>query len=408
MKGQEYWSQETNPATGLKFEGWRKGLMGSHDGRCDIDALLATEYGEMMAELAHLRFSFEEDTMGEACLEYYRGLGVKKELFSDGDFYSRWFLFTPLEMYEDAGQGKKYPLIFWNHGGANAIETDEFSTHFTQMVGKEKFMVCMPQNTCWDSVEKILDIIEASYPVDTERVYVTGYSQGGQAAHSALIRMPRRLAGAAPCGAEAFQLWDHLDKRYTLEEIERLRAVFVPVVQISGVYEFLSYLPHNHYAPIVMNKPLPGAMHTTYHIQGHDLAIDPTNPPGKRADKPYPPEGGDADKWKLDRLQLRLYTQGCKALDEDRCLDYHNHPEDRFHYVMGFYGDREETRSIGGVDHYIADVDNAEGICAYRYIGVDNFPHWPPLMMAEHCWEFLRNYRRDSKTGKVVCDPYMP
>lgn len=404
MNAMNYWSPETNPVSGDKFAAWKKMLLTADNGGCDLETLLATPYGQEMAETNAPRFIFEEDTMGEECLSFYENIGVRKEMFSDGDFYSRWFLFTPLECAK--GSDKKYPLIFWNHGGGNAIETDEFSVRWSRMAGKEKFILVMLQNTCWEQVDRIIDKVSEMYPVDPERVYVTGYSQGGQASQSALLRIPSRLAGAAPCGAEEFQHWDHMDVRYTLDEFMRLRYTFVPVIQIAGVYEFLQFLPVNKYTPIVFNPPIEGAAPTTYEFPGHVLEDDPTNPPGKRADKPFPPKGYDPDRWKMERFNLRMYSLGCEGRDVDRCLAFRETPDDELHHKLGFYGDEEEIRLHGGVKLFISTVKNTDGIPAYRYVGVDNYPHWPPHILADLCWEFLKQFRRDSTTGKIIVDPY--
>lgn len=373
----------------------------SHNGECDIDALLATEYGQKAKELAMLRFRFEEDPMGAECLEFYRTLGVRKELFTDGNFYSRWAMFTPLHLT----RGHKYPLIFWHHGGGNPIETDEFSTYLTQIVEKEQIMVCMLQNTNWDNVERMIPILSEKYAIDPERIYIMGYSQGGQAAHAALLRIPEKLAGVAACGCDAFPLWDNLNVRYTIEELDHLRDTFVPVIQVVGRYEFLNLLPHNQWRDIKLWEN--GISVNPYRPPNHDLAADPTNPPGKRADKPKPPAHTDPDWWKVQKLNLRLISQGCEPVDPKTCIGFRQTPEDELHYVLGFYGDAEEIREYYGIRHYICDKRNAQGMTAYRYVGVDNSPHWPPLLLAELSWEFLRNYRRDHITGRVVIDPYI-
>ncbi len=411
MNTMECRSSKAGPETGLKFEAWRKALHGSHDGTWDEESLFNSRFGQELVRTNELRFRFEEDTMGDEVLSFYRELGVRKEFFTGPDFYDRWMLFTPLEAEKNPAAQTKYPIVFWNHGGGNAIETDEFSVHFSQMVGKEKFILVMLQDTRWERVNEKIDKVASLYPADLERVYVAGYSQGGQAAHSALLRIPQRLAAAAPCGAEIFQQWDHLDVRYTVPELLNLRHHFVPTMEMTGVCEFLTFLPVNHYRPICMNPPEEGAAITTYNVPGHDRDKDPTNPPGKRADKPFPPAGSDeeaADRWKLSRLNLRMFVQHCAPRDENICLGYRNTPDDVLHHKLGFYGDEETIKMIGGVPHYIADIKNSDGILAFRYCGIDNFPHWPSPYLAELTWDFLRRYRRDSKTGRIVEDPYRP
>ena len=423
MKGLEYWSRETNPETGEKFEAWRKSLREAQDGTMDELRLLTSEYGDTMAQLAELRFRFEEDTMGEEILSFYKELGVRKEFFTgheaegkglgtviEGEaFYDRWMLFTPIEAPEDPDAERKYPLVFWNHGGGNAIETDEFATRFSQMVGKEKFILVILQDTRWQTISSKIDEVAARYPVDKERIYVSGYSQGGQATHSALLRIPEKLAAAVPSGAEIFQQWDHLDIKYTVPEVLNLRRCFVPTMLINGVSEFLAFLPVNHYRPVQFQPHEEGSAISLYQVPGHDRDADPTNPPGKRADKPFPPEGAseeEADRWKLGRLNLRMFAQHCKERDEEVCLGYRKTSEDVLHHKLGFYGDREETRVIGGVEHYIADMFHEDGTLAFRYCGIDNYPHWHSPYLAELAWEFMRMYRRDSATGKIAVDRY--
>lgn len=383
-----------------KFAQLVQALRCSHNGDCDINALLNTEYGMQAKELAMLRFRFEEDPAGEDCLSFYRRLGIRKELHDEGAFYDRWAMFIPHELKS----GCKYPLIFWNHGGGNPIETDEFSIHLTQMVQKEQILVCMLQNTNAQNVDRMIEELSAAYPVDLERIYVMGYSQGGQAAHAALIRLPEKLAAVSAGGCDAFPLWDNLDVRYTLEEIDHLRDTFVPVMQIAGRYEFLNLLPHNQWKNIKLWEN--GVSVNPYHNPRHDLAADPTNPPGKRADKPKPPKNTDPDWWKVQKLNLRLITQGCKPVDTAQCIAYQNDTGNEVRHVLGFCGNREEVREYGGVKHYLSDTCRADGMLAYRYIGVDNSPHWPPVMMAELSWEFFRQFRRDTATGKIVVDPY--
>jgi predicted peptidase len=48
---------------------------------------------------------------------------------------------------------------------------------------------------------ELLNMIEENYPIDPDRIYITGISMGGFAAWEALIRYPQRFAAAIPvCG----------------------------------------------------------------------------------------------------------------------------------------------------------------------------------------------------------------
>ncbi len=57
-------------------------------------------------------------------------------------------------------------------------------------------------------VMKLLDIVLARYPVDTNRIYVTGYSMGGIGTWDLAIRNPNRFAAIAPIAARREGGWD--------------------------------------------------------------------------------------------------------------------------------------------------------------------------------------------------------
>ena len=404
-----YWSVETNPETGRKFEKFLEFLRIVHDGTADIDGLISSEYGQKFAELLQYRFLFEEDPMGEACLDFYRERGVKKEMFHGEDYYGRYAVYTPLNLEARVGQGKKYPVIFYNHGGGDSIETDEFPHQLPLLVNQEQFILVMPQNTNWDNFERLLKIISSDYPVDRERVYIAGYSQGGQTAESTLMRAPHLITAAAPCGSFVFRTYDNWDVPFTMDEAERLQHVFVPVMQMSGACEASHYGRVNTWVP---------RMDFGYHVRCDEAyenptkndMLDPTKFEGKMSRLCTPPGGWDVNQWMIGRLNLRMQMLNCKPRDADTCISYLDIPEDtvenRIHYKTGFYGDRESAPRYYGYEHYTIDVINREGITAYRFVTVENCPHWPPVMMGPLVWDFFKQYRRDSKTGKIVVDPY--
>lgn len=398
-----YWSEAANSGAAEKFDVFAAFLQHIHNGGADINALLDSPYGEQLARLAATRFSYEEDPMGAECLEFYRKLGVRKEMYHPEDYYGRWAIFSPLEMWHEAAHGKKYPLIVWHHGGSNPIEIDEFSTTFTQNAGKEKYIVLMAQNTNYENIAALLNIVEKNYAVDSERIYVAGYSHGGSAALSLAMRMPGRIAGVAPCGQDIMTPYDNKNVPYTIEEAVRFAEKQVPFFQIVGAYEMFSWVPMNRFLPW-RGKGLRDSLYLDPRI---DDAKYPTrnNGAGK---KPFEPDPGPADtgRWKLGLLNARLLTLGCVPRDVERCLHYRETPDDVFHSCLGFYGDKEETRLYHALPHYIADFYTPEQRNAMRYVVVENSPHWPPVMLAELAWEYLRQFRRDRNSGRIVEDPY--
>ena len=377
-----------------------EGLEGCHNGEFDMASLRDSEYGEEMDKWSMLRYQFEEDPMGPACLEYYKNKGVKKDAYHFEDMYKRYIVLTPEHIPANA----KLPVVFWNHGGGNPIETDEFSTYITDLVPEKKIILVMAQNTSWDSLEHVLDEVLENYPANPERVYAIGYSQGGQVIHSAILRAPRRFAAVAMGGIEPFAINDNLNLRYTIEEAERLMHTLVPVMQLVGSNEFLNFLPMNYWRPV---RFMPGGHPLNlYTREDFNHANDPSNPKQGRPDKPLPQAGVDRNIWKLDRMNLRLRTLGVKPLDIEKCLSFRDLPDSDYHKWIGFYGEEEEVRNYHGRDHVIYKYYNAEGLNTYRFCSIENMLHWPFLDIGTLGWEFVSQFRRDTESGRIVGDQY--
>lgn len=405
MNHLDYWSHETNPETGLKFEAFRGYLDTAHNGYCNVDALISSEYGRKLTELLQLRFTYEEDPVGEACLEYYRSIGLKKEMREDEDYYTRWAVFSPLE----AGSKKvKYPVVFVNHGGSNPIETDEFSFNIMEAAGRDKFIVVYLQNTNWENLDRVLSIVLEEYTADSERIYMTGYSQGGYQVTSTYFRIPERFAAAAPCGNDIYRTWDNFNVPYTETETRHLTETFLPIMQVNGQYEASSFAPVNDWYPRKDWGPqVPRGKE--YVPPRRDDRRDPTRIVGGRrafSDMPVPPEGKDKHLWMMERLNMRMATLGCAPRDAGKCISYLDTPEDELHHVIGFYGDEEHIEKLFGYKHYMLDIHNKDGIDAFRYVVVENCPHWPLVTQGELTWAFMKNFKRDGRTGRIVVSPY--
>lgn len=403
MQGREYWSKATNPETGEKFEEFLEYIKTAHNGNMDVESFVASEYGEAFAEIAHLRFQMEEDSCGEAAHAWYSENGLTMTMHEDEDYYTRWMMLFP----KNVVPGKLYPLVIANHGGSNSIETDEFSMGFPFIAGKEGFAVLYAQNTNVDKIEHYLSEAMRLYPIDPERVYMTGYSQGGYQVTSTIFRMPERFAAIGPCGNDIFREWDNFNVPYTAEEFEALKKAMVPVIQVVGACEASNFVPVNDWAPRKnWGRNVRGIL---YDDPRRNDDVDPTRIKGGTrpfSNQPVPPEGEDKHEWIIGRLNRRMDSLNCEARDAKTCIGYLETPEDELHHVLGFYGDREEIATYYGYKHYILDIDNKEGMHAFRFVAVENSAHWPMVMMGKLVWDFFKQYRRDAASGKVVVDPY--
>lgn len=130
-------------------------------------------------------------------------------------------------------EGEKYPLIIFLHGAGergNNNESQFVQDHFLNLIFSEEAKshpaFCLvpqcPTGERWCEVDwgmaeshhtpeipsspmrklhELLQWLKKEYPVDTQRIYVTGISMGGFGTFDFLVRYPEEVAAAVPvCG----------------------------------------------------------------------------------------------------------------------------------------------------------------------------------------------------------------
>ena len=401
MEPKDYWSRKTNPETGGKFEHFKKYMECTQNGKADIDALLATEYGCEMTRMLELRFRFEEQPpMCPAVLDYYGKIGISKQMFGMDDFFKRWALFSPIKL----NSKKRYPLLIWNHGGKETIEEEEYVTHLIPNAAKEEYIVIMAQDTSWENIVDIIGQAGDIMPIDLERVYIGGFSQGGRLAGAAALNAPEKFAAVVLNGGPIFDTTDNHGKPFHLLQIQHMTEMMVPFLQIQNQCDVSNVVPLNVYRP---RQDTPHVDNRTYVNPEYSMEKDPTYLySGTTRERINPPQQGDVRYWLMDLLNLRMATLHCDFRDPQTCIDYADAAEDEFHRTLGFYGDEERTELLYGVKHYMVDIFSREGLNTFRYIMVANTNHWPPVTLGELMWDFCRQFRRDAKTGAIVHDVY--
>jgi polyhydroxybutyrate depolymerase len=119
------------------------------------------------------------------------------------------------------GNGR-VPLVLVLHGGGGNADNVERMTGFTDKARKERFIVVYPEGTgrrsgflTWNAghccgyamenraddvgfIRALIDKLIESYPVDPERVYATGMSNGAMMTHRLGIELSNRFAAIAP------------------------------------------------------------------------------------------------------------------------------------------------------------------------------------------------------------------
>lgn len=398
------WKAETNPETGALLEQFERYMHDAQNGMANIDCFFEAPYGEVLTERLLARFALEKKPGSEEDLAHYRDLGLVKRMFHAEDYYGRYTLLIPDYMLHEH-TGSKYPLVFACHGYGNAIENEEYSWGFAEIASQEGFMIALPQNTNWQSVSKILDELQEEYPVDPQRVYIAGYSQGGNQVMTAMMHMPHRLAGAAPGGCDIDRSMDNFGNAFTAEHQAQLREIKVPLIQIVGACERANFVPVNRYDPLVPGK----VRCQSYDDPRKDNTKDPTilvvDGIPKPSAKDFPAQDENPHRWKLGRLNHRLWLQGCEPRAVERCMKIEK-ADGEVQNRLGFYGDRERIETHLGIRHFVSDVHDERGIPMFRMVAMEHGFHSIPVTFGILVWEYFRQFKRDCVTGQLVIDPY--
>ncbi len=385
-----------------------KKLMVGANKEWDTEAFKKSAYGKAFAKKMKQWCELENDE--EACREYYRSLGVKRRLVDEGLYYERWALLWP----EDMDREKKYPLVLMLHGAGSSLEYDEFLSGFGDICGREGFIALFPQNTNVDNCLRLIDELDREFPIDRERIYVAGHSHGGRQASSFVFEHPEKAAAFALNSLDVCRNGAADGSEYGDDAFARLKAAFVPCMQMAGSNEFSYILPLNRWIEAPMS-PFGDSPEANGKFLGperdsrRDTQEDPTRPRGIKRKKPRPPEhltDEEKDIWSVGMINKRLDTLYIEPRQLEKCLSYRHEPDTELHGFLGFYGENERIEEHFGARHFMLDIYNCDGVDAFRYAGVENSPHSTCLSLGELAWDFFRQFRRDSESGKIVCDRY--
>ena len=126
--------------------------------------------------------------------------------------------------------GEGLPVVLVLHGGGGNANNAESMTGFTRLVERERIIVVYPEGTSkrarlrldtWNAahccgsamtervddvgfIDALLDTLAAHYPIDPNRLYATGMSNGGMMAHRLGRELRHPLAAIAPVVGAVF------------------------------------------------------------------------------------------------------------------------------------------------------------------------------------------------------------
>lgn len=176
----------------------------------------------------------------------------------------KYLLYLPPD-YSKASD-KKWPLMLFLHGaGERGTDVNRVAIHGPMSLVKQgtnfPFIIVAPQcpeGEIWDNepLLQLLDRIESTHAVDTNRVYLTGLSMGGYGSWKLGLAYPDRFAALAPiCGGAnmidvILSSWDDTHRKQMLKlpiwAFHGAKDDVVPVIESQRLVNSLEKMGHKN------------------------------------------------------------------------------------------------------------------------------------------------------------------
>ena len=328
-----------------------------HNPEFDLERLIHSTLGRKIAE--SMRWERDYRRWDDPCLleEFSRRALELEGHFTAGE---RWLTVRPAETEE------KLPLLICMKevrpvGEFMAVTALQFYHDQIEIAANGECMLLFFAMESPDDNELLCDILkeaETLYPIDSERIYLTGQSHNGYFALEFARRHPELITAVA-----------------TLNDRHGIGSPNYTLDSIPVTDEMIAdYAKHD--LPLIN---ICGAIENVF---------------------PHTEKGTQAYENAIDAFHRRLRAFRCPDKSDERIMAALE-SADRAERINGIPGDRNETVYSMGFEAYISDIQNVDGNWHLRFVTLENLPHMISPQMAELSWSFLRRFARDGKTGEI-------
>jgi len=367
-KNKELWTRPF-PAIGGRTP--REVMKEAGNSTYDVDKYIVGDYADKQLLNMITWLNFNDDPMNPELIDFWRnyGKGIVKHLHvceSDND--RTWAAYVPLSAYEKGNENRKYPAYFvdWNRSLPFMMME---SWGFVHLAAEQELIVIASVDGREDDIfSETLDKAIEMYPVDPLRVFITGHSFTACCGGRHGINNPRKIAGVMLSGSQYY------GADSTKEQIAYAQELGMPLICVHGMNQSRCLLPFN---------------------------VTP-----ERQMSPQNDRGITTSTFSL----LTSYAEQCMWRKINRCRLFEMNEmrniqetsDDICEQKIGIPLDHTYVRVLGGINHYMGDLFDDNGIVTMRFVGVEGCPHHVPTYGPELSWEFFRHFSRDPVTFKSV------
>ncbi len=327
-----------------------------------MEEFKASECGRMMAKGVWFEYNFKTGTDTEL-IKYWEDHGILfEEHETEGE---RWISFLPKAALEHTEI--KLPLVhIFNEVTAinpyvDLTSISYYSEYFPLVADGKMALTFYAMESADDNdfAARIIDEACKLYPLDPERIYVTGHSHNGHFCGEFARRHTDMVAACVTLGNEhGIPLPDHTTEVVLLSEqdVENASKHDMPWMNINGYCED--------------------------RIAWVETDTDEYS--------------WDVAAWKRRRKALRLPEQSEEEIRAARRSD---------NYVTRMLGvptDTTDLQYVCGREVYMGDIKNVDGKYHCRLATIERMVHITSPQMPSLSWNFMSRFARNRKTGEVI------
>lgn len=353
---------------------WRAhAIDGASDGTVVRDWQIHSETGRKMLEANRLSYRFRS-CKDEDVQAYWSDMGLNYGCHYMHD--ERWIIFTPKQT-----RLEKLPVVVV----LDEINEPDDHKPIAAFFNYREYGIIAAQGDCaviFFAMESprlndwIVDILEDAakvYPIDLDRVYMTGHSHNGHFTQEFARRHPNVVAAIAPLGNSPGLPMPAVSHEAVAVDDERaalMETMDMPTCILCGCCEVGGLVPVNQTAH---------AFEAGINVEGYAASAE-----------------GKIAMW-----QRRLKAERCSipSVEEIRAAADSPNKATR---MLGFPSERAETIYIDGFEHYVADIKNVDGNCHFRVVAAENTPHMVQPSLNLCAWNYMWRFARNRQTGEVI------
>lgn len=344
---------------GSPNQGQLVGAEGHNAGNASYDPnrFIHTQVAKRVTESLGLEYRFKSH-MDPQLLKYWDRMGL---CYESHDYnHERYITIIPRSVTE--APMKKIPmmLIFqevYYYNDHLPVEAVAYWFEYCKIAAQGEcmllFYACEHYEHNKNMYNVFLDACK-KYPVDTTRVYVTGYSHNGMAATRFAFDHPTMVTAVAGGLPGSSSPETSPEEQKVINAIHQ--KIDMPCVNIVGCCE------HN----------------------------SPVGQPTFENSKPF--------------VRMRMNAIIAGNCPEKSLSDFEAayQSSDKATKMLGVPNDKSEVLYLEGVEHYIVDVKNKNGKYHLRFGCIENAPHnpFPTKQILE--WSFVRRFARDPITHEII------